>query len=39
MKWKEPSRISFRKATFKDGVMRLVLPKAEPAKRRRIKVD
>ena len=27
------------KATFKDGVMRLVLPKSEPAKRRRIKVE
>ena len=27
------------KATFKDGVMELVLPKVEPTKRRRIKVD
>lgn len=27
------------KATFKDGVMELVLPKVEPAKRQRIKVE
>lgn len=27
------------KATFKDGIVRLVLPKTEPAKRRRIKVE
>jgi HSP20 family protein len=27
------------KATFKDGVMELLLPKVEPAKRQRIKVE
>ena len=27
------------KATFKDGILELVLPKVEPAKRRTIKVE